>query len=290
MNIGVIGLGLIGGSLAKAVKQYTGHTVLGADIDAATRAAALRDRAVDDILLPENYAQCQVLLAALYPAQTIHLLSADAARIAPGTLVVDCCGVKQPVCAALEPLARRYGFTFIGGHPMAGVERSGYAAAAAELFAGASMILTPPAGAPPAALSLAEELFLQIGFRRVQYADAAEHDRMIAYTSQLAHVVSSAYVQSEAAARHLGFSAGSFQDMTRVALLAEGMWSELFLANRDCLLAELDGLTQRLGRFREALQRADKDALYALLRQGRVCKEELNALEQAREERNHGNS
>ena len=268
MNIGIIGLGLIGGSIAKAIKKHTAHCVYGEDIQQQVCQQALQDGAIDTILTPELYYQCQVIIVALYPQLAINAISSHAADIAPGTLVVDCCGVKEPLWEALSPLAKEHHFTFIGGHPMAGVENFGYSAASADLFAGASMILTPAPDEEQQRVGQAEQLFLSIGFKRICRCTPQEHDRMIAYTSQLAHIVSSAYVQSPAAMKHLGFSAGSFQDMTRVAKLNEQMWVELFLDNKQNLLDELDGLITRLQQFSAAITTENRDGLFALLHEG----------------------
>lgn len=285
MNIGIIGLGLIGGSMAKALKKYTAHCVYGEDIQQQVCQQALRDGAIDTVLTPELYRQCQVIIVALYPQLAIDAISSHAADIAPGTLVVDCCGVKEPLWESLAPLAKEHCFTFIGGHPMAGVENFGYSAASADLFAGASMILTPAPDEEQQRVSQAEQLFLSIGFKRICRCTPQEHDRMIAYTSQLAHIVSSAYVQSPAAMKHLGFSAGSFQDMTRVAKLNEQMWVELFLDNKQNLLDELDSLITRLQQFSAAITTENRDSLFALLHEGRITREAINNKEHLTEEK-----
>lgn len=279
MKVGVIGLGLIGGSLAKALSTYTAHTVLGADTDAAVLERALSDGAVSGVLDDAQCALCDVILVALYPGAAIRAVRERVDSIRKGALVVDCCGTKAGVCAALEPLAREHGFHFIGGHPMAGREKFGYDASNAELFRGASMILTPSETVDVAELARAEALFYELGFGRMCVCTSAQHDRMIAYTSQLAHVVSSAYVQSPASLSHLGFSAGSFQDMTRVARLYEPMWTELFLNNAEPLVAEIDGLIERLQAFSDAIRTGDREGLFELLRRGRERKELLNERE-----------
>ncbi len=283
-TVGVLGLGLIGGSLARALHARTDWDVLGLDADPAVVARALSDGVIragahDGEQMAALAGTCDVLLVALYPGVAVERMRQLAPALRPGTLVVDCCGVKQPVCAALEPLSKQYGFTFIGGHPMAGLERFGYDNSRASLFEGASMILTPAPDLAPEVLERAEAFFLALGFGRIRRCTPEEHDRMIAYTSQLAHVVSSAYVQSDAALDHVGFSAGSFQDMTRVARLYEPMWVELFLDNTGPLLHELDGLIGRLEQFAAAIRGGDRDALYALLHQGRVRREQITERE-----------
>lgn len=282
MNVAVVGLGLIGGSLAKAIKRAGGHSVYGCDRDGQVQQRALREGAIDQVLDERNLARCQIVLVALYPQAVVDYVRAQAQAFAPGALVIDCAGVKRCVCEALEREVAGAGFVFLGGHPMAGREFSGFDAARENLFDGAWMILAPEPGTPRWATDEAEAFFAGLGFAGVRWTTPREHDRMIALTSQLAHVVSSAYAQSPAAAMHSGFSAGSFQDMTRVARLNEEMWTELFLDNADLLLEELDGLIARLGQYRQALQARDQQGLRGLLRQGREAKE---ALEDGEEER-----
>ena len=282
MNVGVIGLGLIGGSMAKALSTYTEYKVFGADRDAAVLEKALSDGAVSGVLDDAQCAACDVVLVALYPGAAIRAVQERVHCIRKGALVVDCCGTNGGVCAALEPLARENGFCFIGGHPMAGREKFGYDASNAELFRGASMILTPSEDVSAEQLQRAQAFFYELGFGRMCICSPAEHDRMIAYTSQLAHVVSNAYVQSPASLSHVGFSAGSFQDMTRVARLYEPMWTELFLNNAEPLVMEIDGLVERLQAFSDAIRSGDRETLFEMLRRGRERKELLNEREKQR--------
>lgn len=275
MQIGIVGLGLIGGSLAKACKEKTTHRILGFDRDQMVCAQALADGAIDEILHPVALARCQLVLVALYPQAAVEYICGHGADFGKDTVVVDCCGVKQAVCPACEEAAKTCGFSFIGGHPMAGIEQSGYAFSTAGLFQGASMVLTPPADTKPETIQRISELCREIGFDRIQRSTPEEHDRMIALTSQLAHVLSSAYVKSPTALSHAGFSAGSFQDMTRVAKLNEQMWTELFFDNKPALLAELNGLCARLMEYADALQQDDRAAMERLLREGRLRKESL---------------
>lgn len=274
-TIGVAGLGLIGASVAKALKAFTPHRVLGADLSEKTMEKALRQGAVDAILEESSLALCDVLLLALYPEAAVEYLQKNAPFLPAGALVIDLCGVKRAVEGPLSALARENGFFYIGGHPMAGTEHSGYSFSDKKLFCGASMLLTPGACVPPAEVQKAKALFLELGFRKVVCTNAAEHDRVIAYTSQLAHLVSSAYVKSPSALSYAGFSAGSFRDMTRVAWLNEEMWTELFLANRDYLAAEAEDFCERLAKYAAALRAGNEKALFCLLREGRLRKELL---------------
>ena len=247
-NVGIVGLGLIGGSLAKTIKLHTPYTVYGTDKNADTMRRAFLMEAIDGELTAETLPQCDVVLICLYPQGIIDYVTTHAADFKPDSLVIDCGGVKQVICDALFPVSQRYAWHFIGGHPMAGREYSGFKYARDDLFDHASMILCGHGEDDPAVLQRARDFFMKLGFLRVQFTTPKTHDEMIAYTSQLAHVVSSAYVKCPLADKHRGFSAGSFADMTRVARLNEDMWTELFFDNREALLPVVEDLVQQIGR------------------------------------------
>lgn len=272
MTVGIAGLGLIGGSFAKAIVTHTSHNVLGFDISDEVLNTAMRDGAVHGMLCGENIGSCDVIITALYPAATIDFIKKHAKNIKPGTVITDCCGTKRLVCSELVPLAKKYGFHFIGGHPMAGTERSSYKNSFAGLFSGASMILCPDESISSDVLDIVSSLCISCGFGKITVSTAQTHDKIIAYTSQLAHIVSGAYIKSETSARHSGYSAGSFKDMTRVASLNEAMWTELMLENRDYLKTELDALISRLGEYSNALGNGDAEKLRSLLREGKEKK------------------
>ena len=272
MNVGIVGLGLIGGSMAKSIKTRTAHSVWGVDLDAETMTLARFSGAIDGALSDEKLPVCDLILVAIRPAAAVNWVMEHAATISKSAIVVDLCGVKRSVCAALEPVAHDYGFAYIGGHPMAGRERGGFVHSSEELFSGASMILTPDARTDMRMLETLKAFFTDIGFAGLTFSTPDEHDRIIAYTSQLAHIVSSAYVKSPEAERRRGFSAGSFRDMTRVAHLDEAMWTELFLDDADYLNEELTILIQHLIEYREAIAARDAVRLETLLREGREQK------------------
>ena len=273
MHIGIVGLGLIGGSLAKAVKAKTAHTVLAFDKNEEVLFKALSDKAVDAVLDENTLSSCQIVLVALYPQAAVDYIRTHQDHFAKDGIVVDCCGVKEVVCTPCAEAAAQAGFTFIGGHPMAGIEKAGFDHSFPTLFEGASMVLTPEEGTDQKAVRTVSDLCGELGFGRIQISTPKEHDRMIALTSQLAHVLSSAYVKSPAALSHAGFSAGSFKDMTRVAWLNENMWTELFFDNKAALLDEIDGLIDRLQAYSDALRRNDKAWMHSLLKEGRERKE-----------------
>ncbi len=272
MNVGIVGLGLIGGSMAKSIKVRTAHTVWGIDLDAETMTLARLSGAIDGALTRENLPDCDLVLVAIRPAAATRWVSENADLISKKAIVVDLCGVKRSVCEQLAPIAKQYGFAYIGGHPMAGRERGGFVSSSEELFTGASMILTPDQNTDMRMLETLKAFFTDIGFAGLTFSTPEEHDRIIAYTSQLAHLVSSAYVKSPEAQRRRGFSAGSFRDMTRVAHLDEAMWTELFLDDSDYLTEQLTILIDHLNEYREALSAHDAEKLQALLKDGREKK------------------
>lgn len=277
-TIGIVGLGLIGGSMARAYRE-AGHAVYVRDLSEDVCRIAL-DCGAADGLLDAHLAgggALDCLFLALYPGAAVETLAALAPRLAKDTLVIDTCGVKRSVCDACHAIAQAHGFTFLGGHPMAGSHFSGFGAGRSDLFADASMIVVPPDGmdssAAEAAIERAKRLFAPLNFGVITVCTAAHHDAMIAYTSQLAHVVSNAYVKSPTAQAHKGYSAGSYKDLTRVAYLNAPMWTELFLDNRDNLLRELDCIIASLGQYRDAMAAGDAETLCALLEEGKRCKE-----------------
>ena len=277
MTVGVAGLGLIGGSLAKAYKT-AGHEVLGWNRSRSVLDFAMLSGDVDGELNEENVSRCDLVLVALYPEAAIAFIRRMAPYFGTRPVVIDCCGTKRTVCEACFPLSAEHGFTYIGGHPMAGSHNSGYKYAHATLFRGAPMVLVPPVYDDIELLGRVKELLLPALFGSFSVTTAEKHDAMIAFTSQLTHMVSNAYVKSPTAASHKGFSAGSYKDMTRVAWLNPGMWAELFLENKENLLFELDCLSSSLAAYKEALEKDDKEALVRLLAEGTKRKEEVDGL------------
>lgn len=276
MRIGIVGLGLIGGSMAKAVKAYTEHTVVGFEINGETLCRAQAEGAVDFAGDDRLFATLDLLLIALYPGQTVEFVRTKAEKLRPGCTIIDLCGVKGYVCSALASFCAERGLVFIGGHPMAGREFSGYGAAQAGLFQGASMLLVPTEAGSAQQAEALRPFFSALGFGKVVLTSAENHDRMIAFTSQLAHVVSNAYVKSPEAEKHDGYSAGSYKDLTRVARLNDKMWSELFLCNREALMDEIDCIIGHLGEYRAALADGDRETLQRLLKEGSDRKKRID--------------
>lgn len=276
MKIGIVGLGLIGGSLAKALKFHTDHTVLGWNRTAEVVLKAKLLGAIDGELTDTQIADCDMLICALYPQLTVDFVLKYAPTLKKGAIVLDACGVKRVICKPLTAAAKMHGFVFYGGHPMAGLHKSGFSYTNVDMFKNASMILVPPDDADIAQLAMLKDLFLSIGFTNIQMTTAEEHDRIIAYTSQLAHIVSNAYVKSPEAQVHSGFSAGSYKDLTRVAELNADMWTELFLENGDNLLFEVEGIIANLQAYADALKNRDAETLHALLKAGSDRKQQID--------------
>lgn len=276
MTVGIIGLGLIGGSMAKAYKENSGATVLAADRDSTIVEYARLQGTVDGELTADTIPSCDLILIALYPRAAMEYLKNTAHLIAKEALVIDLCGTKRTICEAGFALAEQYGFTFVGGHPMAGLHHSGFKYARGNLFHGASMVLVPPTFDDIFLLDRVKKALAPAGFGRMTVTTADQHDEMIAFTSQLAHVVSNAYVKSPTARSHKGFSAGSYKDLTRVARLNEEMWSELFVENKEHLVSELNTLIASLTEYRDAIRDGDTDATRSLLKDGREAKESID--------------
>ena len=275
MNVGILGLGLIGGSMARAYAK-AGHTVYAAEKDESilsfAELAGAAHGALDETTIPA----CDLILLAIYPAGSAGWLENNGHLVRRDALVMDLCGIKEEICRRCFPVAERYGFTFVGGHPMAGSHYSGFKYSRSNLFQGAPMVLVPPVFDDMDLLDRVKTALEPCRFGSFSVTTAEDHDRMIAFTSQLPHIVSNAYIKSPTALGHKGFSAGSYKDLTRVAWLNPQMWAELFLENKDNVLFELDYYIESLKAYRDAVEQEDLNTLVALLDEGRRRKEEVD--------------
>lgn len=275
MKVGILGLGLIGGSMARAFAK-AGHTVLAADLDRDMLAFAMLSGVVHEELEQSAIGACDLILLSIYPSGSANWLESHAQLIRRDALVLDLCGIKEEICRRCFPLAEKYGFTFVGGHPMAGSHYSGFKYSRSNLFQGAPMVLVPPRFDDIQLLQRVKDALTSCGFGRYSVCTAEEHDKLIAFTSQMPHVLSNAFIKSPTALAHKGFSAGSYKDLTRVAWLNAAMWAELCMENRENMLKELDCYLENLSAYRAALQDKDISALTALLEEGRKRKEEVD--------------
>ena len=274
MNVGVVGLGLIGGSMARAYKK-AGHTVYATDKDENILMFSQVSEVVTAPLDENTLPQCDLILICIMPEGTIKYLEKNSKYINKSAFVIDSCGTKVNVCKKGFELSNKYGYTFVGGHPMAGTHFSGFKYSRASMFSNAAMILVPEKNETIDVLQRVKNLLVGIGFKSVTISNAEEHDRIIAYTSQLAHVVSNAYVKSPNARVHKGFSAGSYRDLTRVAKLNPRMWAELFMENSDNITFEIDNIIAELQKYSDAIKAGDTEALEQLLAEGTKIKESI---------------
>lgn len=275
MKVGILGLGLIGGSLARAYAK-AGHTVYACETNQDMLAFAELAGAVHGVLDADTVGSCDLILLAIYPGGSAAWLESNGHMISKDTLVLDCCGTKTEICARCFPVAEKYGFTYVGGHPMAGSHNSGFKYSRSNLFQGAPMVLVPPRFDDMELLSRVKDALEPCRFGSFSVTTAQEHDRIIAFTSQMPHVVSNAYIKSPTALDHKGFSAGSYKDLTRVAWLNPRMWAELLMDNHENILSELDFYIESLRAYREAVANRDMDTLVALLDEGRKRKEQVD--------------
>ena len=223
MKIVIVGLGLIGGSIAKALKQNTPHQVLAMDTNEDVLLDACSCGAIDGKASLSDLEQADLVYLAIYPEDILEFVRQYGGRLKHGCILTDTCGIKQEICAAMEELSQNAPYTFVAGHPMAGKEQSGFSASDPSIFAGASYILVPGSAAPEAVERVAS-LARQMGFGRVVRVTPKEHDQNIAFTSQVPHVLACAYVLSPRCRSHQGFSAGSYRDVSRVANINDALW------------------------------------------------------------------
>ena len=272
MKIGVVGLGLIGGSLAKSAKKNTNFKVYGYDLNKEVIKNAISENSIDGELTQKRLQSCDYVFIPLYPEAVIEYVENNASFFKEGAVVIDCAGVKRCVCDKCFEIAENNNFSFVGGHPMAGTQYSGFENSKDTMFYNAPFVLTPKENEDILTLANAREVIMKLGFGRVSVMTPQKHDKLIAFTSQLAHIVSNAYVKSPSALERKGISAGSYKDLTRVAYLNEDMWTELFIENKENLIFELDFIISELQRYSDAIKNDDADRLKRLLREGKEMK------------------
>ena len=279
MRVAIVGLGLIGGSFEKASLK-AGHEVVSCHHGDKT-----------------GFENSELILVCLPPESIVPGIRERQNLFRSGTVVVDICGIKRKICQEVNPLAiasrsgyGQYGerpaspWYFVGGHPMAGREVSGYANSKEDLFVGASMIITPDESVPESVIEMLKGYFASVGFHRTVITTPENHDEMIAFTSQLCHVIATAYARDPKVVEAIGYSAGSYANMTRVATQNADTWASLYLEDREALLKTLDGFINRLGEFRAALSAADLPRMKAIIDEGTAAKnEELLARERGDE-------
>ena len=274
MKIAVVGLGIIGGSYCKAIKKYTDHYVIGINRSPLPLEKAYNCGAIDKIGTPDDLGDADLVILGVYPGAAVQFIENNGDKIKKGAIVTDTSGIKTEICKDLTPLSHKYGFTFVGVHPMAGKEKNGFDVSDADLYRGASCIVIP-CDANEDEVKVVSDFHLSLGFGGIKISTPEEHDRMISFTSQLPHILACAYVLSPNCMNHKGFSAGSYRDVSRVANINAELWSELFLDNKEPLLKELDTLINNIQSMEKAISNNDKEKLMALLNKGHQIKEAL---------------
>ena len=279
ITVGVVGLGLIGASFCKAYKENEPEAVVyGWNRTKSTSEMAKMQGVIDDELTDENLGSCDLVILSLYPEASVKWMEDHRKSFNKNGIVTDACGTKRFICDRAFAIAEEEGFTFVGCHPMAGTHFSGMAYSRADMYEGAPMVIVPPKFDDINLLENVKELFAPCKFGSFHVAHADEHDQMIAFTSQMPHIVSNAYIKSPNARNHSGFSAGSYKDMTRVAWLNPVMWTQLFLENKDNLIFEIETLQKELQKYKEALENDDAETMTKLLDEGKKIKEEVDGV------------
>lgn len=273
MKVLVVGLGLIGGSVAKSLKKHTDWCVLGSDTNEQSLKDALQLKAIDGIWEQGTSCDADLTVICMTPSVVVSFLEKNAKHLKPDSVVTDVCGIKQWVVEKCDKICNDNSLHFIGGHPMAGKERSGFKNSDENLFNRASYILTPIDSTAPKALEVAESYIKALNAAKITVATPEHHDRMIAFTSQMPHIIAGSYVKSPSCLSRKGFSAGSFKDVSRVATVDENLWAELFMKNKDSLLPELNCMIEKMQIYKNALENEDIESLKNTIRLGRMIKE-----------------
>lgn len=278
MIAGFIGLGLIGGSMAMALAGFEDAQVFCVDKDAQTRKQALERGVVYAAFEDAKDApleQADVIVLCLHPEASVAFVRDNGARMKQGSVLTDVCGIKGELCRAVDAHLA-CGAAFIGGHPMAGKERGGFINASASIFIGAHYILVPTSRTTPQAKSLLERIVSYMGCRDVILADPETHDKRIAYTSQMMHVLALAICDQTQLMDSKGFEGGSFRAATRVAALDADLWTQLFWNNREALAEQTEELIDKLKEYAALLQGDDRQALHTRIKQSADRKVEFN--------------
>ena len=272
-KIAIIGLGLMGGSIAKALKKTKKYKIVGFDISKSVLSLAKDGGFVDEIWNGTDKLDSDITVLALSPSLTEEFIKNNIGLLKENSILTDICGVKEHICEFAQAKAEQYNINYVGGHPMAGRELSGFLNSVENLFINRSYIFTKTQKTNEEALEAVSEMAYDLGCSDITITTPKKHDEMIAYTSQLPHILAGAYVKSPASDEHKGFSAGSYHDVSRVASVDENLWSELFLLNKDNLIQEIDTLLQNIIEYKNALLNKDKQRVLNAIKEGRILKE-----------------
>lgn len=267
MNITVVGLGLIGGSIARRLRGFHNCTVNAVDINEISLHLAKSDGVITEGYTDgkDAISDSDLIILCLYPQKNIDFIKQNLSYIKEGAVITDVSGIKQYVIDEIQAILPD-SVDFVGAHPMAGREVGGYQSSTDTLFNKASFIITPTERNKPENIALIRELAEHIGCKNIVTTSPSEHDEIIAYTSQLMHVVAVALCDNPMIERSTFFSAGSLRDCTRVAVINEVMWSELFLENKHALKNRITEMKNSLQKVADALDNNDREGLEEIMR------------------------
>ncbi len=275
-KIAIIGLGIIGGSAAYALKGFKSGSIVGCDRNPRTREAALKAGAVDRVYSDAKDAidRADLVILATYPDGIVNTVAENRACFKKGAVITDMCGVKTGISADMAKVLPD-GVDYVGGHPMAGKETDGFESAAPDMFEGCGFIITPTDFSKQESIMLVQEMAEYMGAKKIAVSEPELHDSTIAYTSDLMHIAASALCLDFHENMSLAYTAGAFRDCTRVAYINPELWTELFLANRENTVKEIDRFINSISQLRDAIADKDEKRLCSLLARVRKNKIEM---------------
>ena len=279
-KIAIIGLGIIGGSMAYALRGFKGALISGCDINPDTRKKALAANAVDEVFDTPAPAieNADLVILCVYPELICRIIHENRHHFKKGAVITDVCGVKTKIAHDITNILPE-GTTYVGGHPMAGKETDGFDSATSELFGMCGYIITPIESSTPDAIRLVRDMARYVGATRLTVATPEDHDSVIAYTSDLMHVSAAALCLDYNHKMNRAYTAGAFRDCTRIANINPELWTQLFIENKDFLLDELDSFITSVTRIRDAIKTENHSELVTMLSEVRTNKFRMQATE-----------
>lgn len=276
MKIGIVGLGIIGGSYARALKPYHYH-IIGFDINPKTIDYAIQNNIVDEgYIETDKISECDIVFVCLYPNQTISFIKNHANKFKRDSIIMDVAGVKRHMINQLE-MYFNDDFELVFTHPIAGSEKTGIENSNASIFKDANFIITPHKKNDDEKVNVARTLAKQIGFGKITLIDDVTHDKMIGFTSQLTHAIAIALVNSDPYNLSTSsFIGDSYKDLTRIAMINDSLWTELFFENKDFLTKNLDSFINEIQKVRDSIQNKDKETLSKIMKTSTKTRKGMN--------------
>lgn len=269
LTFAIVGLGLIGGSYAKALRNLKVRRIMGMDISHGIARACLNANMIDEIVEEDgsNLKEADVIICSVYPEAMVDFVRKNITCFTEGMLLTDATGVKGTIPCEIQAMLPE-GCEFLSGHPMAGRQGSGLGMSDAAIFINSNYIIVPTDQNTPEAIAWLEDFAKAIGCARSVKVSMEDHDKIIAYTSDLPHITAVALVNSASYNENTQyFIAGGFRDATRVADINPELWSDLFLSNRENVIAEIENYQKQLERWKQAIADNDRDALKEIMRE-----------------------